>query len=456
MQQDENTQHLRRSVRKRKPTGPINIPPSLAPMADIDAGNPGQVPEPPLEPFVPIPAPTILPQDKFSKLTEKDKMGQVYSVLTKVCDKISDIDNSLYDELTGICSRLTTCQTQTDNNTTKIFQNKNTQDATDKKINEQLDNLKDENIILKGLVQKQHTQISTLNDKVAYLTQKSMENNVVISGLEGDIGKSEDCVKNVIDFLQGKVQITVAEEEIMVAHRSATKISDQPRNMIVRCTLQLKERILNNSKNLKDLLNSKEKPYRINKQLPEHLVEKNRQIREKIKSIKVKEQTLPSKERSKIEVKGGEIRVNGDSVKTTHLLQVQPLELFPDKQEKQKWDKIKVTASDVISEGGSDFMSYAVRVTHFSEVKRAYRKIKALVPSASHVIASYKLRNGYSGYQDDNEYGAGHRMLAILQDTKNISNIAVFTCRNYGGHHLGYRRFQIMADTVSQVITRIG
>ena len=47
------------------------------------------------------------------------------------------------------------------------------------------------------------------------------------------------------------------------------------------------------------------------------------------------------------------------------------------------------------------------------------------------------------GYRDDGEYGAGYRLLKVLQDA-HLNNIAVFLIRHYGGQHLGPDRHRIM------------
>ena len=436
----EEVMQLRRSIRQGKLIGPIK-PPSPSVLTTQMSLTPELL-------VGTIEVPKIVPVEKFNKQSEKEKMGQLYSVLNKVCDKLAEINTTLHNETAGVCAWITTCQTQADNNTTSIHaasklksEEDKTRTTTEKLIEDDIAAIKSENTVLKGLVQKQHTQIAMLNDKVAYLTMKSMENNVTISGLEGDTGKKENCIQNVINFLVEKVKIEASKDEILTAHRSGIPRGDKPRIMIVHCIIPLRDRILKNSKNLKDILNIHGDKYLINKQLPDSYVEQNRQIREKIHKVKEAEKELPNKLKSKIEVTKGEVLVNGDNSPMSHLHQVEPMDLFPEEHEKAKWSKLKLVTSDVKSEENSDFMAFAVKTSQFIDVTRAYRKVKSLYPAVNHIVAVYKLKNGYDGYQDDNEHGAGHRLANMLIEDKSISNVAVFVCRKYGGTHLGFCRF---------------
>ena len=169
MQKDENT--LRRSVRKRKLTGPIKVATELTmPTEPV----PADLVEEKLEL---LEVPTLPITEKFNKLSEKEKMGTIYSVMSQVCDKLSEVNVTIHDDIYGMCTRIATCQTQADNNTleqrslkTDVGTKAKSTDLV--KAEEDIGKLQHENAILKGLLQKQHGQIKVLNDKVAYLSKK--------------------------------------------------------------------------------------------------------------------------------------------------------------------------------------------------------------------------------------------------------------------------------------------
>ena len=177
----------------------------------------------------------------------------------------------------------------------------------------------------------------------------------------------------------------VDPDDVIVAHRGGTPKNQYDRPMIVRCSYPLRERVLKNSSKLKVKENSKGNTYYVNQQLPDVLQEKNRQNRETIKKIRTQEATLPQREKSRIEIKEGKVLVDGIQRKS-HLLPIEPLDLFPDKAEREKWNRIKTVSLDTVDEQSSSFTAIAAKCSQFIEVKRAYRKIRALNPAANHVV----------------------------------------------------------------------
>ena len=281
--------------------------------------------------------PKPLDQESFNKLPQQEKMGSIISTLNGLCLKLEEIDVQNNHDTDGLAVKIETIQTQQDETSEKMT-----------KANK-------ENVILHGLVQRQFMQIRDLNEKVAMLTARSMKSNVTISTLEGDNIK-ERARDTVIKFLKEKVEIDVEESEILVAHRIGKYWKDQkrPRIMVVRCIPELKDRILDNASNLKEKTNSKGDSYYINKQLPERIMEQNREIRQTIRDIKEREEKLPARDKSKIEVHNKVVYTDGKPV-MKELLAPEPLELFPNDMEKEKLGKIHLSASDVVSESGSDF-----------------------------------------------------------------------------------------------------
>ena len=411
-----------------------------------------------------LPCPEPIDRDIFDKYSKEDKMETLIETINELCYKITEIDININHDSDGINTKLQTAQTQADNNKstlTGVTSTIQTLESEKKKItddliaaNNKIVMLQVENKTIRGTLQKQSCQLKTLNEKVAMLTARSMERNVTISGLTGD-NKDEDCAATVTKFLKEKVEIDVGEEEILVAHRIGKPQQRRDRLMLVRCELKLKERIFQNVSNLKDKKNEKDELYFVNKQLPEMLAEKNRQVREKIREQKHKDRNLPIKERAKIQVVNQVVHINGDPA-IEYLKPIEVNEMFPDQQEKEKQSKIKTVAADVVSEKGSTFMAYATKVSNIHEVRRAYRKIRILYPCADHVVAAYLLRNN-SGYQDDNEHGAGYRLLAAIRDHRQDlkTNYAVFVVRIYGGTHLGSQRFTLINKAGQDALTRL-
>ena len=115
--------------------------------------------------------------------------------------------------------------------------------------------------------------------------------------------------------------------------------------------------------------------------------------------------------------------IDGEAV-TKKLPPVEVDDLFPDKLEKDKQDKLKLASSDMIDEMDSTFQAYAYKTGQMHEVRRVYKKVRRTHPGASHVVAAYNIK-GNRGYQDDAEHGAGSKLLKLLEQSypQNTMNV---------------------------------
>ena len=381
----------------------------------------------------PVATPTPIELEMFMKLTSTEKMEKLVEKFNMLCIKTKNIDEGLVDENTGLATIVATAQTQVDQACTDILE------------------LKWENSILKGLVQKQAKQIESLNSKVLKLTARSMDKNVIITGIQGDNAK-ENCKSSVTNFLKQVLEIEVKDEEIIVAYRKGMQRQKIARPMLVHCQYPLKERIFQNVKNLKEKVNEIGDSYYINKQLPDALVEKNKEIRENVKQQKDLDKALPPAQRSKIEVRNKTVFIDGQPVEK-QLLPPQLIEMFADRAECDKREKIKFAVSDTTSLKGSDFIAFAFKTGQLNEVKRAYRKVRSMHPSADHVIAAYNLKNT-AGYQDDDEYGASAKLLKYLKENRPL-NTVVFVVRYKHGENIGSTRFELIEQVATQATSRL-
>ena len=169
------------------------------------------------------PLPMLEPVDteEFSKLSNVDKMEKLVSKFNLLCEKTKQIDIGINDDNTGLATVLSTVQAQVDQATTDVTE------------------LKWENALLKGIVQRQSKQIESLSNRVTKLVAKSMDKNIIISGILRD-EKKEDCKVSVVQFLTEVMEIEVGDDEILIAHRKGIK-REQDRAMLVRCQYPLKE-----------------------------------------------------------------------------------------------------------------------------------------------------------------------------------------------------------------------
>ena len=119
---------------------------------------------------------------------------------------------------------------------------------------------------------------------------------------------------------------------------------------------------------MKGVKNEKGQFYYVNKQLPEALAEKERDIRSQIKQLKQKEEGLANDRKTKIKVRSSTLYLKGQPVRK-QLTPPELTDLFPEKSEKQKINKLKFHASDTFSEKGSQFIVFANRVNNTGDVR---------------------------------------------------------------------------------------
>lgn len=315
------------------------------------------------------------------------------------------------------------------------------------KLERQIDLSNRDLSLLKGFTEKHEKQLDLQERSKTQLTARGMSQNFTISGLAES--KNENCSRKVYQFLSEVMEINVLQNDIKVAHRlgffnpKAKQV--RPRLMVVKVTRSLKEKILQNKAKLKGKYNFQGDQYYVNIQLPEAMMAEKKALSYEVNRLK-KFNDLQAKEEDKISfnIKGKQLFVENE-LHVQNVFPPRPLELFVSKSEQQKMDKMNFTLSQPKTQDGSIFVGLAINVTSIPDVNRAYRKVRQMYPSYDHIMMGYRINN-YSGYQDDGEHASGIKLHALIYAMKR-TDVAVFVARNFGGSHLGPKRF----DYIHQV-----
>ena len=113
-----------------------------------------------------------------------------------------------------------------------------------------------------------------------------------------------------------------------------------------------------------------------------------------------------------------------------------------------------MTSVEPIERDGSEFSAVGAKVKTVEDVRNVYRKIciDPYAASANSRILVYRVDNGklVENYHDDDEHGAGRRLLRYMQENS-IINAAIVVTRWMGDRHIGPQRFTIMESLVNQV-----
>lgn len=390
-----------------------------------------------------LPPKFLLKKEDFDKKNNTNKIdaifesvNKLYNMHAQVLSRTKSLEYAVFDEDDGILPQLQGL----------AFHAKDSGDKQ-KLLTQEVIELREELDIAKGLLFKQSKQITELKRKQVDLISRSMSENIMISGIKGDVKKA-DTKAQIYAFLDEHLEIEPEEdEEIPVAHRIGLPISGSHRPIVFRCPASLRKKIFNNVSKLAG------KSFSINQQYPEQIAEQKREIRQTIKDIKKLEEGKEEQDKSTFLIRNGKLYVNGQ-LKKKNILPPTPDEIFVNDSERKKMNNIKFTASTRKSMKQCEFQAFACSVDKLNDVHLAYKKLFRDFPGADHIAAAYNAE-GDDGYQDDAEFGSGFRLLRVLKEAK-LYNTAVFVIRYYGGDHLGIQRFQVMKDLAEEAIYKLG
>ena len=260
--------------------------------------------------------------------------------------------------------------------------------------------------ILKGIVHKQENQIASLTGQVVDLQARLMSENLVIVGIiefntdeEITAGpppplKYEDpkvSAGKALTFIRDILGLEIGDSDIYTAYRMGEpdKLRKWDRKMLVKCHPKLKEDIMVVKKDkLRDYTNEKGKPVYINIQEPESFVAQRKEVSHGIKKVKEMNRNKDQNAKSKFQVKKRKLFVDQKEVlKSVPVPSV--FDCFPKEDEQEKMDKVKFWCSDPLTEQGNVFTAFVVKASNVAEASRAYRRLRQLNPTATHISMAY-------------------------------------------------------------------
>ena len=246
------------------------------------------------------------------------------------------------------------------------------------------------------------------------------------------------------------------ENSVKVAHRLGKLIAAKPRIMIAKISHKLREEIMKNTYKLKDVENEQGNPYSVRVQLPEPLLTEKMERESRMRSIKKANALISEEEKHRridVFIKNKTLYVNKVPQKQ-HIFPPTVQDLFntpPNTHE--KLDKISFEHTEEITDKGSVFRAHTLKVQNSTDVRLAYKKLKLLFPESNHIMLAYAVKT-YVGSHDDGEHGSGKKILSILTNSGR-NNTAISVTREYGGAHLGQRRFLHIEKAAKDALTKL-
>lgn len=387
----------------------------------------------------------LIMKEDFQKKNTTQKLDSMAEAINKMYDKMNKMTSSIEDNLKPSQDALFDEDNGVLPKVSHLMQHTKSVDESMQGIMEENLQLRDELDILKGVVHRMSRQLDVANSKINMLLTKSMEDNLIFTGILDDLPK-KDPRQQLHQFLYHKMHLTdIYDSDILSVYRLGKPEKGKNRAIVAHCTSALRRHIQKNQATLCDQTNDSGGKYYINQQLPDAVSEQRREIREQIKERRDKEESekIPKSARSTFAVKADKLFINGQ-LQRKKILPPSVQQLFPDQNEQKTIDKIKFKFFHTEPEHGSSFKAAVFRPESMNQVHHAYIKLVQEFPTADHIAVACVVKFEQA-YQDNGEHGSAFRILRCIKEAT-LDNVAVFILRPFRGTHLGPRRFKIMAE----------
>ena len=147
---------------------------------------------------------------------------------------------------------------------------------------------------------------------------------------------------------------------------------------------------------------------------------------------------------------------NNEKIKPMLLAPTSARILCMTEKESDEVRAVKLFRGEDFEEKKSEYYSYVQKVKSVSDVQKGLYKLWFKYADATHISCGYRLETPQGpfqqGYFDDKETGAGRAILQAIKD-RDITCVAVFIIRYYGGIKLGHRRFEIASMLTTTALT---
>ena len=307
-----------------------------------------------------------------------------------------------------------------------------------------IEELKMQNRVLKGTVIRLNDQMSEMDRRIEMLELNGMKKSMVLTGLICRSRKKKESMKDVPDFLEQELGVTVDIEDIFFMNPQNTS----PLVFTVS-SLEQKFAILANVKNLKDLVNENEQPYFIGDHLPPRMNENKRRERD------IDRQNILADVNDQVDMKyeAGKLVIEQEiyqkRVEEPNANQILKLSM----EDITKLLDRKMHEGEKVENAGNQFYGYVSDARSHQEIQDLYLSLRLQHPQARHIVCSYLLPgNSPWNCQDfcnDGEQNAGRTLLTWMQNLKMESKV-VFVVRYANRKKIGSSRFHSYMEAASK------
>ena len=363
-----------------------------------------------------------------------------------------DHKEEMVKAVADIKSRLTAAEAKTDKVDSIEFSCNKADDRL-KKLEEHVNDMIEDNRIAMGTIVRQSAIIHELQSKVDHLEQQRVKCNMLFFGIADS--KQENSLSAFLTFVRDLLrpdQLIYPQDAYRLGAYKDGKIRPL---MVVFRDANEKNKIRSNWKNLKGVKNSQGKYYRYKDQTSAASDENDKRINE----VKYWNRKKTVAARLEMTVKKGTLTIGEEEDKEVYRKKVTTPTadtlLNMEAEEKKRIHKVKLGEGSTICKGSCKFIGYTKAVKTFEEIQDCYSKVRLLHPQARHVVCAFRIpgkeEHFLQDYVDDDEFGAGRKILDILREAEIFYRV-VLVVRYYGGQKLGKDRFTAYKEATESAI----
>ena len=322
-------------------------------------------------------------------------------------------------------------------NTTDVLTSLESQHEEIEELHKENDVLVNKCKVLEGRLARVEHELDVLREEQLSQQARSMRDNVQFFNIPEQA--NENCKEVVMSFMKTEMKMPdniISQIKFERIHRVGRYDRNQCRVIVGKTTSDGKKLLFQHAKNLK-------RPFGLSDQLPRELAERKRQLLPQYKEAKQQKKDVKWSV-DKLVINGRVQRAAKDQVcdinlnTTERAMKMQP----------------NLRHSQPIMKQGSTFQGHRVNVASRDDIIPALHAIYSddRVGRASHNTYAYRLRSGGSvveHYQDDGEWGAGGKLLALLRDN-NIEDTLVCVSRWSDAPHVGRGKYSLILQAAKE------
>ena len=369
--------------------------------------------------------------------------------VTMVIQMFQDLKKDINQQIEGLTLKVSKLQVGEghENKTGELEKALEYQDTSITQLQRDMQVSQAKGVILAGTASRQQMLIEELQSKVERLELSSSKRMMTVTGFYSD-SKKQVYKKQLQCFINEEMGLDI---EIEDAFKLGTQ---EPEAIVITLPSSYdKGLIYKNIYKIKDIVNKDQRKIFFRDYTPKATAERRRREQDIMDEM----QERPALQQKEVKFTKKGLTVDSEAYNKqvqipdpTSIIQMPVAEI-------EKIMNIKMTCSNKITRGNSDFIAYTLAACTTNEVNEAYMKVKLEHPGARHVVAVWNLagikRHENADYQDDGELGAGRACLQALKDY-GINNRAFFIVRYYGGTRLGNERFDCYKMAIKNVLEK--